>query len=151
LWSRLASKKSSYGRRQRPMKKINPQFIKLKPHERLYQLNIPLLGITGGIASGKSLVSKKLLEMGHPVLDADQLVKKVYQTQEAKDFVANCFSGCLIDGKIDFHNLRQQVFASDLNRDKVETFVYQRLPAIFTQELATKYPDISYLFYDAAL
>lgn len=36
-----------------------------------------LVGITGGIGSGKSLVSKMLIDCGYPVLDADSISKEL--------------------------------------------------------------------------
>lgn len=35
-----------------------------------------LVGLTGGIASGKSTVSKMLVDMGCPVLDADIIARE---------------------------------------------------------------------------
>ena len=34
-----------------------------------------LVGLTGGIATGKSTVCKKLIELGCPVIDADQIAR----------------------------------------------------------------------------
>ena len=36
-----------------------------------------VIGITGGIASGKSTVSRYLLRAGYPVIDSDQLAREV--------------------------------------------------------------------------
>ena len=36
-------------------------------------------GLTGGVASGKSTVSKILVELGAVVLDADQIAKQVME------------------------------------------------------------------------
>lgn len=38
-------------------------------------MSIPCIGITGGIGSGKSLVSKVLTDLGYPVYDADSRAK----------------------------------------------------------------------------
>ena len=46
---------------------------------------IPLkVGITGGIGSGKSIVSRILKTMGHPVFDADQTAKDLYLEKHIK-------------------------------------------------------------------
>ena len=37
----------------------------------------PLVGLTGGIASGKSSVAKLFAELGVPVIDADALARQV--------------------------------------------------------------------------
>jgi len=37
------------------------------------------VGLTGGIATGKSTVATILRELGHPVIDADELARRVTQ------------------------------------------------------------------------
>lgn len=38
-----------------------------------------ILGLTGGIASGKTTVSTYLKEMGYPIIDADKVSRKVVE------------------------------------------------------------------------
>jgi dephospho-CoA kinase len=45
-----------------------------------------ILGITGGIGSGKSTVSRILIKKGLPVIDADEIAKKILLKSEKKAF-----------------------------------------------------------------
>ena len=80
------------------------------------------LGLTGGIASGKSAVAAILREMGFAVLDADSLAHTLIEPgQSAYDEVVREFGPAIIDanGRVDrplrkpwFHNFpyaRQEV------------------------------------------
>ena len=58
--------------------KLNPSNVRLNSETRLYGLDIPIIGLTGGIATGKSTVSSALQALGAPVIDADILIKFIY-------------------------------------------------------------------------
>jgi dephospho-CoA kinase len=59
---------------------LNPKYVRLNPASRLYNLGIPVIGLTGGISTGKSSVAKILSDHGLPVINADHLVKDVYRS-----------------------------------------------------------------------
>ena len=44
-----------------------------------------IIGLTGGIASGKSTVSNYLAEQGFKVYDADKIAKEISESKEAKE------------------------------------------------------------------
>lgn len=72
------------------------------------------LGLTGGIASGKSAVATLLRELGFPVLDADSVSHKLMEPgQPAHDEILKTFGADLADasGKIDRTKLAGIVFA----------------------------------------
>lgn len=96
-------------------KKLNPKIIKLTTENRLYHLNIPIIAITGGIATGKSTVSKLISAMGFKVIDADSLVKKIYSDDETISFIKTIAPEC-IDGefKIIFPKLREYFFQTQI-------------------------------------
>ena len=71
--------------------KLKEEFITKNAHSRLHGLNKAVVALTGGIATGKSTVSDKLKAMGLPVVCADTLVKSIYATEEAKDFIFHHF------------------------------------------------------------
>ncbi|MCD8501085.1 MAG: dephospho-CoA kinase [Bacillaceae bacterium] len=50
-----------------------------------------IIGLTGGIATGKSTVSKMIREMGIPIVDADVIARKVVVQGETA-YKKNCFS-----------------------------------------------------------
>lgn len=72
------------------------------------------VGLTGGIASGKSAVAARWRELGVPVLDADRLVRALYAPGGAgAAAVAEEFGADLLDadGAVDRPRLARLVFA----------------------------------------
>jgi len=128
---------------------LKKEYIHLTSHTRLYGLDCPIIGLTGGIASGKTTVSTELKRLGHLVICADQLVKKIYSTSEAKKFIHNLCPNTLIDDKIDFKALRKTFFNDKPKQMAIETFIYERLEKFFLAELAGR--NDSLIFYDAPL
>lgn len=129
---------------------LKQAYCKLDKDQRFYQLERPLIGITGGIATGKSSCAKYLISLGYPLIDADSLVKKIYSTQETFEFIQNLNPDFTQDNAIDFKKLRKAVFSNSELKIKIETYIYQRLPQAFQQEhekLETK----GALFYDIPL
>ncbi len=129
---------------------LKNKYIRLSTKNRLHHINIPIIGLTGGIATGKSTVAKILLEKGYAVIDADQLVKKIYHTEEAKEFVNSLNPNFLQDGKIQFTLLREQAFTRPELLSSLEAFLYQRMPEFFNQALATFNP-CDFCIYDVPL
>ena len=65
---------------------------------RLYQCPVPIIGLTGGIACGKSTVNKLFLTHHIDLIDADQLVKEIYQEHDSFLFIKkNCLPKILPD------------------------------------------------------
>ena len=75
------------------------------------------VGLTGGIASGKSTVAARLCEHGIPVLDADEIVRNLYRPGgEGARVVAEEFGPKMLDpsGGVDRARLARHVFADPL-------------------------------------
>lgn len=73
-----------------------------------------LIGLTGGIASGKTLVSNHFADLGIPVLDADVLARDVVKTgSEGLNALREHFGGSILtaNGELDRAALRKIVFA----------------------------------------
>ena len=90
-----------------------------------------LLGVTGGIASGKSTVSAMLEELGAPIVDFDQLAREVVEPGEpAYDRIVGYFGSQVVaeDGTLDRKALSDIVFKDMEKRKKLESFTH---PAIF--------------------
>jgi dephospho-CoA kinase len=85
------------------------------------------LGLTGGIASGKSAVAAMLREMGFPVLDADSLAHKLIEPgQAAHDAVIAEFGAAIADGggRIDRSKLAAIVFADRAKLDRLNAIIH---------------------------
>lgn len=70
-----------------------------------------IIGLTGGIGSGKSTVAKHIEQMGVPVYIADLEAKKILDTKDAISEVAKAFGPEIIEnGKVNREKLSQIVF-----------------------------------------
>ena len=112
--------------------KLKKQHISLKKDKRLYKIPCPIVGLTGGIATGKSTVSKLLREKNLPILDADALVKEVYQSQESLSHLKKYYSQVVgEDNSINFKLLREYFFQDIQIQNDIEELIYGQLPDIF--------------------
>lgn len=91
------------------------------------------MGLTGGIASGKSAVAAMLREMGFCVLEADIVAHKLLDPgQEAHNEVLREFGRDLegADGKIDRAKLGALVFADPTKLAKLNRIIHPRVEEI---------------------
>ena len=88
------------------------------------------VGLTGGIASGKSLVADRLASLGAAVVDTDVISRE--QTAAGMPALAEIgrqFGADLIggDGTLDRARLRKQVFADPGARKRLEAILHPRI------------------------
>lgn len=71
-----------------------------------------IVGLTGGIASGKSTVSNIFRELGVEIVDADRVAKDISEKKESVERIANIFGRDILDseGKIVREKLREKAF-----------------------------------------
>ncbi|MDU5143442.1 MAG: dephospho-CoA kinase [Paenibacillus dendritiformis] len=95
------------------------------------------IGLTGGIASGKSTVSRLLVERGALLVDADRIAREiVLPGSPALDRIAERFGAdmLLADGSLDRKRLGNVVFSNPAERKALEEITH---PAI-RQEMMTQ-------------
>jgi dephospho-CoA kinase len=129
---------------------LNEKFITKTQDSRLHHCDIPIIGITGGIASGKSSVANYFARKNIPVIDADQLIKNIYKKKESFDFIQQNFPEVITNHSIDFALLRKNVFNDHDKKKKLESYLYPRLQDEFHAE-RIKYPKALCLIYDVPL
>jgi dephospho-CoA kinase len=98
------------------------------------------VGLTGGIASGKSTVSGMFAELAVPIIDADVIAREVLAPDtELLQRVYGRFGTDLRrpDGSLDRTALRQRVFAAEPERRALEAMVQPAIRAR-SEELATQ-------------
>lgn len=111
------------------------------------------VGLTGGIASGKSTVSSILRELGAVVIDADQLARQVVAagTPGLAAVVEEFGPGVLTeDGELDRPAVAKIVFADDAARRRLEAIVH---PLVFEEvaRLEAEAPDGAVVVHDIPL
>lgn len=84
------------------------------------------VGLTGGIAAGKSLVARELAERGAVIIDADVLAREVVEpgTSGLAAVVTRFGASILIDGRLDRKALGRMVFADEAARRDLEAIVH---------------------------
>ena len=108
--------------------------------------NLLLVGVTGGIATGKSTVSKMLEELGAPLIDFDVLAREVVEPGKPawKEIVAYFGRQVLQhDETIDRKKLSNVVFRDMEKRKKLEGFTHPRILEEFhkkVEEITTGKP-----------
>ena len=98
-----------------------------------------LIGVTGGIATGKSTVDRLLEQHGAVVIDADELAREVVQAGEpALDAVAARFGSEVIrpDGSLDRTRLGEIVFADPDARRDLERITHPRIAELMQERIA---------------
>ncbi len=90
------------------------------------------IGLTGGIASGKTTVAELFAARGVPVIDTDQIARDIVQPgQPALGEIAATFGPTVLgaDGLLDRAALRQRVFADPGERRRLEAILHPRIRA----------------------
>lgn len=95
-----------------------------------------VVGLTGGIASGKSLVGAMFVKLGAPLIDTDVIAREVVAPGEpGLAAVIAEFGPALLtpSGELNRPALRSLVFADDAKRHKLDAILH---PLILTRTLA---------------
>jgi dephospho-CoA kinase len=73
----------------------------------------PVIGIVGGVCSGKSTATRMLARRGCAVIDADEIAHELLNKKDIRSKVAGIFGGDILDesGKISRRKLAEAVFA----------------------------------------
>ncbi len=106
-----------------------------------------LIGVTGGIATGKSAVSKILESLGCRLIDLDHLARQVVEPGEpAWEAIVAHFGKEVVraDGRIDRKRLSEIVFADVEKRKKLEGITHPLILQEFhrqVNEMASRDPD----------
>ena len=98
-----------------------------------------LIGLTGGIATGKSTVAAELARLGATVIDADALAREVVEPgQAALDEIAARFGVDVLgpDGRLDRGRLGSIVFADPEARRHLERITHPRVRDLMQQRIA---------------
>ena len=96
------------------------------------------IGLTGGIASGKSAVADMFAELGVTVIDTDDLAREVVAPgQPALAEIVDRFGAELLrpDGSLDRRQLRNLVFADEGKRRHLEAILHPLIQALALERI----------------
>lgn len=115
----------------------------------------PLIGLTGGIASGKSTVARILREAGVAVVDADTLAREVVApgTDGLREVVASFGTEVLAaDGGLDRGKLAAVVFGDQAARERLAAITHPRIALRSAECIGDAMKTAApYVVYEAAL
>lgn len=116
---------------------------------------IPIFALTGGIATGKSTVARRLVERGATVVDADRVARDVVAPgTEGLRAVCEAFGDSVLtpDGGLDRAALGRRVFGDDDARRLLESILHPRIAReSLTRLAAAAARGVPPVVYDAAL
>lgn len=114
-----------------------------------------ILGLTGGIASGKSTVAEMFRDRGVRVIDADVLAREVVQPGEpALEEIREEFGDRVLDdaGELDREELAAIVFDDEEARERLDAITHPRIARRMQRRAAAARRDGEpWVLYDAAL
>lgn len=115
----------------------------------------PVVGLTGGIACGKTTVAKMFGDLGIPVVDADELAREVVEpgTPGLARIVEEFGEGVLdAEGRLDRKRLGDVVFDDEQARSKLNGILHPLIGAAGARHIANlQESPAPYILYEAAL
>lgn len=91
------------------------------------------VGLTGGIGSGKTVVSDRFASYGVPIIDTDVLARELVEPKQPAlaEIVAEFGLDCLDEvGRLNRAILRERVFIDDVGRQRLEAILHPRIRAL---------------------
>lgn len=114
-----------------------------------------VLGLTGGIATGKSTVASMLEELGAKIVDADELAREILEPgQEAWREIIAAFGSEILRGDktIDRARLRRIIFGDKSARARLESITHSRIRNLAQQRIQQLAADgAEVIVYEAPL
>ena len=115
----------------------------------------PIVGLTGGIASGKTTVSEMFRELGVRVIDADAIAREIVEPgEEALDEIRREFGEEVVDaeGRLDREALGERIFQDDEARQTLEAITHPRIAERMLEKARSAgAAGADWVVYDAAL
>lgn len=110
-----------------------------------------VIGLTGGIGSGKTTIASYFKELGVPVYIADDGGKSVMQTQEVIDEIKSTFEKGIFDNDVlNRGKLAEIVFKDEEELAKLNAIVHPAVKKHFEKWLQ-EYKNFEYVIYEAAI
>jgi dephospho-CoA kinase len=118
-------------------------------------MSMKVIGLTGGIASGKSTAARTLAELGARIVDADAVAREIVAPgQPALAEIARTFGREMLlpDGTLDRKRLGALIFAQADQRRALNAITHPRIAAETQARLgALREAGVSVAVYEAAL
>jgi dephospho-CoA kinase len=109
----------------------------------------PIIGIAGGIGSGKSFVARLFGELGCLVLSADDQVRAVYTDPAVRETLKQWWGDGVInsEGQVDRRAVAGRVFEKPDERRRLEALIHPRVAALRDAAMAAAADDAQVLAF----
>ena len=115
----------------------------------------PIIGITGGIGSGKTTVAAMFGEMGCLVIGSDAQVEEVYRDPAVIAQLAEWWGAGVLksDGQLNKRKIADIVFGDPVERTKLERLLHPRVSALREARMAEvgNKPQVKAIVWDTPL
>jgi dephospho-CoA kinase len=115
----------------------------------------PIIGITGGIGSGKSTVAAIFGEIGCQVISSDRQVEQVYRAPEVAAELRKWWGGEIVktDGELNKRRIADIIFSDPSQRKRLEELLHPRVARLRDREMgrARGNPQIKAIVWDTPL
>ncbi|HEX4793002.1 MAG TPA: dephospho-CoA kinase [Humisphaera sp.] len=115
----------------------------------------PIIGIAGGIGSGKSFVASLFREAGCHVIDSDAQVRAAYDDPQIKQTIRSWWGPQALkpDGSVDRAWIANKVFSDPIERQKLEELLHPKVLAarVAEMEKVAREPNVLAFVWDAPL
>ena len=112
-----------------------------------------VIGLAGGIGSGKSTVAASMQRLGCVVLDADSIAHDVLKEFEVREIVRSWYGDDVMSasGHIDRGTLARHVFSNAEELKRLESVIHPRVGAVCQQRIEMAQPGVRAIVLDAPL
>jgi dephospho-CoA kinase len=113
----------------------------------------PIIGLAGGIGSGKSTVARMLADLGCVVADSDTMAKDALRQPDVRSTLIAWWGDGILDetGELDRSRVASIVFSNQPERQRLESLIHPRVEARRRELFASAPADAPALVIDAPL
>lgn len=104
-----------------------------------------VIGITGGIASGKSLVINYLKDKGYQTMDADEITHALLEEPSILHLIEKDIPEAFINHKLDKKHLATIIFNDDVKKEKLEKILHHEVYRTIRENLKTLKTDFVFI------
>jgi len=118
--------------------------------------NKPIIGIAGGIGSGKSYIARLFGELDCSVIDSDAAVREVYEQPAVMQTLRSWWGDSVItpDGQVDRKAIAKRVFSDMAERRRLEGYVHPLVDHLRVEKMnrdLAQMPDLKAFIWDTPL
>jgi dephospho-CoA kinase len=116
-------------------------------------MRVPVIGVTGSIASGKTTVARLMAGDCGALIDCDELAGRALAAREVRTKLVAAFGARILGpgGHVSRRRLARIVFARDRDIDRLNRIVRPRVKRIITDEVRRRRARAPYIVLDAVL